>query len=420
LFITDVLGVAPLGASAGDGEYFPTDHDEVIQIPAEALAETADGRYEVRITEELREVAYLDRVRLLAVDHPAEIDVFTNDKFKGPPFPEFRLFGVERAARRYPAAARDHHGRDVLPRLLARDESYPDGFRRDYSGLAEMHWLELDFGEGARDLLVLSGWVDWADGSTFLASAQGSGPGLVLPYLQVKDEAGEWVTVIEDMGIPAGKPKTIVVDLTGKWLSASREVRIVTSACVYWDEIFLAEDADRPITLAEVPTIETELRFRGFSRPVIHPERKQPERFVYADRRPTTLWNPTPGLYTRYGDVAELLARVDDRFVVMGSGDEVRLSFDARALPPPADGRRRSFLLWVDGWAKDGDANTAHSQTVGPLPYHGMPGYPYEPPHAYPDTPEHRRYVEEYLTRPALRLIRPLTEGTPADPRADR
>ncbi|HSL81704.1 MAG TPA: hypothetical protein VLF66_02955, partial [Thermoanaerobaculia bacterium] len=314
-FITDVLGVAPLGAAAGEGQYFDADHDEVVQIPGDALAETPDGRYEVRITEELREVGYLDRVRLLAVDHPAEIDVFTNDKFKGPPFPEFRLFGVERAARRYPAAARDHRGRDVRERLLARDGSYVDGFERDYSGLAEMHHLELEFEPGpeqaapdGRSILVLSGWVDWADGSTFLASSQGGGPGLILPYLQVKDEAGEWVTVIQDMGIPAGKPKTIVVDLTGKWLSASREVRIVTSACVYWDEIFLAVESGGSLRPAEVPTAEADLRFRGFSGPVIHPERREPEVFVYADWRPTAMWDQTPGLYTRYGDVAELLA----------------------------------------------------------------------------------------------------------------
>jgi hypothetical protein len=37
-FITDVLGVAPLGASSGDGQYFPVDHDEYVSIPGEALA----------------------------------------------------------------------------------------------------------------------------------------------------------------------------------------------------------------------------------------------------------------------------------------------------------------------------------------------------------------------------------------------
>ena len=124
-----------------------------------------DGVYEIRVTEELREVAYLDRIQLIAVDHPAEVEIFTNDKFKGPPFPEFRLFGVER--RIPPVAARDHRGTDVRERLLARDRTYADGFERDYAGVAERHFLELDFGDAAPDgraILVLSGWVDWADG----------------------------------------------------------------------------------------------------------------------------------------------------------------------------------------------------------------------------------------------------------------
>ncbi|HEX5760000.1 MAG TPA: FG-GAP-like repeat-containing protein [Thermoanaerobaculia bacterium] len=409
-FVTDVLGVAPLGASAGDGEYFPVDHDEVIQIPGEALA-PVDGGYEVRITEELREVAYLDQVRLLALDHPADVAVFTNDKFKAPPFPAFRLFGVRRPLR--PVAARDHLGRNVLPRLLARDRVYPDGFRRDHAGIAELHHLDLDFGRAARDgaLLVLSGWVDWADGSTFLGAAQASPGGLVMPYLQVKDERGEWRTALEDMGIPAGKPKTIVVDLGGKWLSAAREVRIVTSLCVYWDEVFLAaETGEPPAALAEVPAASAALRFRGFSRPVVHPERKQPESFDYQSWMPVSMWNPTPGLYTRYGDVLELLREVDDRMVVMGSGDELRLRFDGRALPPLPAGWRRDFLLAVDGWAKDGDANTAFSQTVEPLPFHGMSRYPYPESERFPDGPEHRAYRERYNTRPALRLLRPLPD----------
>src|SRR4029077_4176606 len=80
-FITDVLGVAPLGASSGDGQYFPVDHDEYVQIPGEALRQV-NGQYEVRITEELHEVSYLDQVRLFALDHPANIDIVTNEKFK--------------------------------------------------------------------------------------------------------------------------------------------------------------------------------------------------------------------------------------------------------------------------------------------------------------------------------------------------
>lgn len=408
-FITDVLGVAPLGASAGDGTYFPVDHDEYVQIPGDALA-VEDGAYEIRITEELREVAYLDQVRLTAVDHPSSIDIFTNDKFKAPPFPEFRLFGAAHRVR--PVRARDDRGRHVTAALAARDRRYPDGFGRNLSGVAELHTLDVDFGRAApgnRAVLILSGWVDWADGSTFLGASQEDPRGLVFPSLQVRDARGQWQTVVDDMGIPAGKPKTIAIDLTGKFLSSSREVRIVTNLCLYWDEIFLLESAGPPpAVLTPIDAASAELRFRGFSTPEIHPERTQPEAFDYSRPMPLSMWNPTPGLYTRYGDVRPLVTAVDDQLIVMGSGDELRLTFPAAGLPPLPAGWRRDFLLLVDGWAKDGDANTAFSQSVEPLPFHGMSVYPYPASEQFPDTALHRDYRDRYNTRPALRLLRPL------------
>ena len=409
-FITDVLGVAPLGASSGDGSYFPLDHDEFIQIPGEAL-KAVNGKYEIRITEELSEAAFLDQLRLEAIDHPASEEVYTNEKWKAPPFPAEHLYGVHK--RVYPVRARDDKGRNVLASVLKSDKIHPDEFVRSDGGVAELHALELDFGSHtARDnkaLLVLHGWVDWADGSTFLAAAQESKTGLVAPYLQVRDAQGQWKTVIEDMGMPDGKPKTIAVDLSGKFLTSNREIRIVTNLCVYWDEVFVSESVSAATvrrTLLE--TSEAAVRFRGFSANKVHPQRKQPEQFFYADSSPTSLWNPTPGKYTRYGDVRELVANVDDRFVVMGSGDEVRLLFDGVHLPPLPNGWRRDFLLKVDGWAKDRDANTAHGQTVEPLPFHGMSTYPYGVNEKFPSDAEHNAYREEYNIRPALRLIRPL------------
>ncbi|MBV8202416.1 MAG: hypothetical protein JOZ15_17500, partial [Acidobacteria bacterium] len=427
-FITDVLGVAPLGASLGDGRFFPVDHDEWVFIPGRALAlrraahpqaggAAGSAYYEVRMTEELREVTYLDGVRLLALDHPAAVEIFTNEKFKSPPFPEFRLFGVERRVR--PRRAVDGRGRDVLPALLARDGVYAEGFRHTLSGVAETHVLELDFGpaaaRGNRAVLYLNGWVDWADGSTFRAASQESQEGLMLPRLEVRDAAGHWQTAVADMGIPAGKPKTIAVDLTGKFSSASREVRIVTNLCVYWDEVFLGEDsAPPPARLTAVPLISAALGFRGFSRPVIDPERRRPEEFDYQHWMPVSAWNPTAGLYTRYGDVLPLLARVDDELAILGSGDEVRLRFAGGGLPPLPPGWRRDFLLDVDGWAKDADPNTAYSQSVEPLPFHAMSAYPYPAAERFPDDPEHRRWRETYNTRPALRLLRSLTETATA------
>jgi hypothetical protein len=411
-FISDVLGVAPLGASSGDGEFFPVDHQEYVSVPGEALR-LRDGAYEVRMTEELREVSYIDQIKLMALDHPADTEVVTNEKFKSPPFPEFRLFGVRRKV--YPVAAHDSKGADVRDALLRRDRVYPDSFRRDMAGVAELHHLDLDFGKAATSnhaALILYGWVDWADGSTFLSASQAHRD-LVFPYLQVKDAAGNWKTVVEDMGMPSGKPKPMAVDLAGKFLSSSREVRIVTNLCVYWDEIYLLEDNAPPdVHMTRTPLEAADLHFRGFSRPLIHPERKQPEQFDYDTVSFTSMWNPTPGLYTRYGPVDTLLAEPDDRMVVMGSGDEIQMRFGASGLPPVPAGWKRDFLILVDGWAKDADANTAFSQSVLPLPFHGMSRYPYPAKEHYPTDAAHVQYERDYLTRPALRLIRPLVGDT--------
>ena len=408
-FITDVLGVAPLGASSGDGNYFPVDHDEYIQIPGDAL-KVKDGKYNVHITEELHEVSYLDQVQLIAVDHPASQEIYTNDKFKSPPYPEFRLFGASEKI--HPVRAIDAHSTDATSRLTKIDHTYPDAFAHNTSGVAELHTLDLDFGNRAdanKAALVLNGWVDWADGSTFLGASQ-NGTGLVFPYLQVKDQQGQWKTVVEDMGIPSGKPKTMVVDLAGKFLSASREVRIITNLCVYWDEIFLIDNSRAPqVELTHLNAQAADVHFRGFSEAVIDRTRQQPEKFIYSKVHSVSNWNPTHGNYTRYGKVDELVQKPDDKMVIMGSGDELSLEFPAN-LEPPKPGWTRDFLLLVDGWAKDADANTAYSENVMPLPFHGMSAYPYKASEHFPSDADHTGYLNNYQTRPALRLIRPLTE----------
>jgi hypothetical protein len=387
------------------------DHDEFVSIPGRAL-QPVNGYYDVRITEELSEVSYLDQVRLFAVDHPAGTEIYTNEKFKGPPYPEDRLFGVKR--RIYPVSASEFSAQgkalDVLPLLLKTDQKYPDQFARTESGIAEMHTLELNFAATAKSgnaVLLLHGWVDWPDGSTFRAASQESKAGLVMPYLQMQDAAGKWQTVNQDMGMPSGKPKTIAVDL--KFLSASRKLRIVTNLCVYWDEVFLSEDAAAPVVnQSEAALISADLGFRGFSESRIDADRKQPDTYIYANVSPTSYWNPTAGLYTRYGDVRELAQDVDDRLIIMGSGDQLKLRFRADAFPALPDGWTRDYLLKVDGWAKDRDPNTAFSTSVEPLPFHAMSVYPYPKTEHFPDDATHEKYRREYNTRPALKLIRPL------------
>jgi hypothetical protein len=173
--------------------------------------------------------------------------------------------------------------------------------------------------------------------------------------------------------------------------------------------VYLVEnDAPPESRLTAAPILLAGLHFRGFSKATIHPERKEPERFDYQIVSPTSMWNPTPGNYTRYGPVQELLAAPDDRMVVMGSGDEIRLRFDASALPSLPAGWKRDFLLLVDGWAKDADPNTAFSQSVLPMPFHGMSSYPYPSTEHYPADRGHEDYLRQYNVRPALRLVRSL------------
>lgn len=406
-YISEVLGVAPLGASLARGVHFPVDHDEYVTIRGDQLAER-DGYLDVRLTEELRETAYVDKIRLLAVDHPQDMQVIINEKAKGPPFPEFKLFGVREPI--LPVAASNHRGEDVLDLVSSSDRRYPK-FERNYQNRAERHALTLEFPDFDADdaVLFLEGWVDWSSASSIVAASQSKSSAVQPPFLEVLDESGEWVTAIADVGLPGGTLRTIPVDLSGKFRSASRKVRLVTNMCVYWDAAFIGlkpSAADTRVTALGADTAN--LRFRGFSRNYVADGRTQPETFDYQQVSATTNWNPTPGNYTRFGPVGELLDQVDDRYVIMGAGDEVELRFSAAELPALAPGWVRDYLLLVDGWAKENEANTAFGDSVTPLPFHSMSGYPYGPDESYPTTPAHQADLVRYHTRPAMRLIRPL------------
>jgi hypothetical protein len=249
-----------------------------------------------------------------------------------------------------------------------------------------------------RVVLLLTGWTDYAWSSDNVAAAQ-AGKTMSVPALQVKDQKGKWRTVIEDIGIPVGRPQTVTVDLTGKFLSADREVRIVTNMRVYWDQILVdASDGDAPTTVARLDPIRADLRWRGFSAEVT-PDGREPFVYDYQQVSFASPWKVMTGHYTREGDVRELLLKTDDMFVISRPGDEINLSFDARALPPLPAGWTRTFLLYADGFSKEMDINSASPAQLAPLPFHGMSGYPYHWPEHYPMTRERRAYIEKYNTR---------------------
>ena len=89
----------------------------------------------------------------------------------------------------------------------------------------------------------------------------------------------------------------------------------------------------------------------------------------------------------------ELLTGIDDRYVIMNAGDEMTLHFAAP--PPPPAGWVRDFVLAGDGWIKDGDYNSSHSQTVLPYPYHARRDYD-APPTALQDDWVYQHHTEDW------------------------
>jgi hypothetical protein len=86
-------------------------------------------------------------------------------------------------------------------------------------------------------------------------------------------------------------------------------------------------------------------------------------------------------------------------YVIMAPGDETTIQFDAASARSVPAGWKRDFLLYTDGWIKDSDLNTAFGTTVGPLPFHGVKGYPYQAGESYPTDTVHQKYLREYDTR---------------------
>jgi len=401
-FITDFMGGGEMGYLEEPGRHNTPDPDEYVRIRGDQLKER-NGRYELRVTNELEEALFADRFQLVAVTHPQGVEVYPNEGMTDPPR-RFKLFATRGA--HAPLAAVDDHGNDVLSRISRMDRQYPDDFRRDpIRGYADEHTLTMKLAEtgtnrstGSGMVLLLTGWTDYAWSSDNVAASQ-SGKTMTLPSLQVRDANGVWRTVIEDIGIPVGRPQTVTVDLTGKFLSASREVRIVTNMRILWDQILVdTSGGELPVWMTRLDPTSATLRWRGFSREGSS-DGREPFGYDYQQVSFTSPWKVMPGRYTREGEVRELLLKSDDMFVISRPGDEISLSFDARKLPPLPAGWTRTFLLYSDGFSKEMDINSASPDQVLPLPFHGMTKYPYSEPEAYPMTAARRAYIDRYNTR---------------------
>jgi hypothetical protein len=404
-FISDVLWPSalgmPLGIMAGEPMYaFPNSTDEYLRVPGERLKIIEDS-YLLQFTTELWETPYLDKIKLMVIDHPKDVEVFIDETFIPPPYPEFRIYSYKE--KNLPVKALDSNGNDQLQKISLRDNEHIANIYPDlYQGVTEFHDLILEFENlNTTDslFLFLQGWLFPTDASINVNLSHSDSLGSIFPYLQIPNERGEWKTMIKNIGFPKGKNKTMVIDLTNKFISDDYRIRIRTNMQIYWDHAFIANSHhDKNINTLELKPIFADLHYRGFSK-ISQKNHSSPHIPNYYSVETGQKWRDLIGTYTRYGDVLELLMESDNKYVIMNSGDEITLLFVASNLPNLPIDWTRDFLFYNDGWLKDGDLNTARGKTVQPLPFHGMVSYPEGAENKYPLDEEHNSYRKKYNTR---------------------
>ena len=427
-FVTDVLWRSPLGlrinAQVTAGVVMTRDW---VKVGGDRL-QPRDGRLETAVTAELWETHFFDEFGMIALDHPEGTEVWVDERFSIPPPPlEVRVTGPVSP----PDRVVDGEGRDVTAAAAEMDGVYVDTFELGrYQGVTDEHSVEIVVGEvratasgtgavrteSSEDgplILIAQGWIRPTDSSINVALSQGSHAPPRGLRLEVADQAAPdgWRELHPDLGFPAGKSKTMLIDLAGAWpdgFDGERRLRLSTNMEIYWDRLSFA--FGRPssdVVRVDIPVETAELRHRGFSytthltprgvepAPVTQPEIPDYERIAST----APIWLDLEGFHTRYGDVLELVAATDDRYVIANAGDEVRLSFAAP--PAPKAGMVRDYIFVTDGWEKDGNFNTAYSKTVHPLPSHDRPEYVdqavYGDAGSFRDDPIYQRFREDWL-----------------------
>jgi Tfp pilus assembly protein PilF len=361
-----------------------------------------DGYYDLRITAELWEVYYYDYIGLMTVDHPAGTEIFVDERFVIPPQkPGFTVVETPHDI----ARATDDLGQDVTELVNKLDGRALSSFGKgQFQGLTRDHYVEVDLGDDAPKsgplYLIGQGSIHDTESSLNVAITQGSRWKAHGMSVEVPDGHGGWKVAQSNLGFPAGRKKTVLFNLTDIFpAGVPRRVRLRTNLEIYWDCITWAKGASSEVVAAVKtkrldPTV-ADLHYRGYS--VINrpdPNAPAPEIPDYDKLMSSKQqWRDLIGYYTRYGDVRELLTKVDDRYVIVNSGDEMSMRFPEQ--PAPATGWLRDYVLLGDGWIKDGDFNSTFSKTVLPLPYHAKSEYT-EPPGRLEDEWVYKHHPEDW------------------------
>jgi Tfp pilus assembly protein PilF len=382
----NTLGSAKIAAT---GEWYKIRRDQLVPH---------DGYYDIRVTAELWEVYYYDYIGLMPIDHPEGTEIFVDERFVVPP----AHLGFTTVATPKPIKqAIDDNGNDVTSLLSARDGKALDNFGRgQFQGLTRDHYVEVDLGDDAPTTgplyLIAHGSIHDTESSVNVAITQGNRWRAKSMSVEVPDGNGGWKVAQENLGFPAGRKKTVLFNLTGLFQPGiQHRVRIRTNLEIYWDHLEWAVGLpDAPVKTVRLTPASVDLHYRGYSvvnKPESGGAPEVPDYYKLFSTKQA--WRDLEGYYTRFGEVGELLQAIDDRYVIVASGDE--MSFRFPELPAPPAGWVRDFILMGDGWIKDGDYNSTFSRTVQPLPHHAQQEYE-TPPGKLEDEVVYRRFPEDW------------------------
>jgi hypothetical protein len=367
-FVSDVLAVAGIGFLIEPGRYADPRPWEHFLLP-DGLPVARDGRFEFKLGEPMEEIAYIDRIGLVAHDLPPGWQMTLDERMgTAAPFPT----GAPLHWREQTEVARAMmNGLDVSVSLAQADlHAAPPGAvdHRFLGRLAEPFELVLEFdrpldaGPGS-PVLVADGWVEYPYSQTVFAAWQAQAR-YEPPSLWARGADGQWQLVAEHFGYPAGMPRQMALPLP-KLPTGTTALRLVGNLEIYWDRIFIAHAEALTTVTHELPLSEALVAESGFALRSNGPQ-KQPH-YDYERRSP--LWDTRhlSGWYTELGGATELVGRSDGARAIYGPGEELQLYFDDTA-PPLAAGWQRHYVLQFEGWAKDMDLYTGSGGTVEPLP----------------------------------------------------
>ncbi len=381
----NTIGSAKIAAT---GEWYKIRRDQLVP---------RDGYYDIRVTAELWEVYYYDYIGLMPVDHPEGTEIFVDERFVVPP----AKLGFTTVATPKPIKqAIDDNGDDVTSFVAERDGKAVDTFGRgQFQGLTRDHYVEVDLGADAPTTgplyLIAHGSIHDTESSVNVAITQGNKWRAKAMSVEIPDGKGGWVTAQSNLGFPAGRKKTVLFNLTDIFHPGTpRRVRIRTNLEIYWDHLEWAVGLpDAPVKMVRLTPSKADLHYRGYS-VISRPDAGAPEIPDYNKLFSTKQsWRDLEGYYTRFGEVGELLREIDDRYVIVASGDEMSLQFPEQ--PPPPPGWVRDYIIMGDGWIKDGDYNSTHSRTVLPLPHHAQSEYETKPG-KLEDEVVYRRFTDDW------------------------